>query len=70
MSKLHRFKKWHQTKAGLLVSTVVELAIAYGFACLAINRGNPLYYLLTLVFLVGALQNALKLIGAFFHGKH
>jgi hypothetical protein len=60
--------KWHQTKLGLLVFGLIELAIAYGFASLAIDRGNLLYYLLTLIFLVGALQNIFKLIGKFFHG--
>ena len=69
MSKSYRFKKWHQTKPGLLLFGLIELAIAYGFACLAIDRGNPLYYLLTLIFLVGSLQNLMKLIGRFFHGK-
>lgn len=55
--------KWHQTKLGLLVFALVELAIAYGFASLAIDRGNPLWYLLTLIFLFGALQNLFKLTG-------
>jgi len=60
MKKLH---KWHQTRVGLLVFGLIELAIAYGFASLAIDRGNFLWYLLALIFLVGALQNLFKLIG-------
>ncbi len=59
--------KWHQTKLGLLVFALIELAVAYGFASLAIDRGNFLWYLLTLVFLVGALQNFIKLIGQLLH---
>ncbi|HVX48055.1 MAG TPA: hypothetical protein VHA05_01730 [Candidatus Saccharimonadales bacterium] len=54
---------WHQTRVGLLFFGLIELGIAYGFASLAIDRGNFLWYLLALVFLVGALQNIFKLIG-------
>ena len=49
----------------MFIFGVVELAIAYGFVSLAIDRGNFLWYLLALIFLVGALQNLFKLIGAF-----
>jgi hypothetical protein len=66
MNSLH---KWHQTKSGLLVFGIVELAIAYGFASLAIDSGSLWWYLLTLIFLVGALQNIFKLIGKLFHGR-
>ena len=65
MKRLH---KWHQSKLGLLVFGLVELAIAYGFASLSIDRGNLLWYLLALIFFVGALQNIFKLIGKFIHG--
>jgi len=60
---------WHQTKPGLLIFALTELAISYGFASLAIDRGNPVWYLLTLIFLAGFLQNLLKLIGRAFHGR-
>jgi hypothetical protein len=59
---LNSIDKWHKTKLGLLVFALVELGIAYGFASLAIDRGNFWYYLLTLIFLVGFLQNSSKLI--------
>lgn len=65
---LKQLDAWHKTKTGLLVFGVIELAVAYGFAGLSIDRGNLWWYLLTLVFLVGALQNFVKLIGAAFHG--
>lgn len=55
--------KWHKTKLGLAVFAVIELGLAYGFAGLAIDRGNFFYYLLALIFLVGTLQNFIKLIG-------
>ena len=62
---IDKLNKWHKTKLGLLVFAVVELAIAYGFMSLSIDRGNFAWYLLTLSFLVGALQNLFNLIGAF-----
>lgn len=65
---LKQLHKWHQTRLGLLVFAAAELAITYGFAGLAIDRGNPLWYLLTLIFLIGVLQNLFKLIGSLLHG--
>jgi hypothetical protein len=65
---LQRLHRWHQTKPGFLVFGVAELAAAYGFASLAIDRGNLWYYALTLLLLVGVLQNCVKLIGGIFHG--
>lgn len=64
-----RLDKWHKTKLGLLVFAIVELALTYFFGSLAIDRGNLWWYLLALIFLVGLLQNFVKLIGSFFHGK-
>jgi hypothetical protein len=65
---LKQLDKWHKTRTGFLVFALIELAAAYGFASLAIDRGNPLYYLLALILLVGSLQNLFKLIGKFIHG--
>lgn len=58
---IQKFDKWHKTRLGLLIFALVELAIAYGFMSLSIDRGNFFWYLLTLIFLVGALQNLTKL---------
>jgi hypothetical protein len=66
---LQKLDKWHKTKLGLLVFAIFELVIAYVFASLAIDRGNFLWYLLALIFLVGFLQNLVKLIRSFAHGK-
>lgn len=66
---MKRLDAWHKTRPGLLVFGIIELAIAYGFASLAIDRGSLWWYLLTLIFLVGALQNIVRLIGSFFHGR-
>lgn len=66
---LKQLETWHQTKPGLLVFALVELALAYGFASLAIDRGNLWWYLFALIFLIGSLQNLFKLIGKFIHAK-
>lgn len=66
---MQKLAKWQRTKLGLLVFALIELGVAYGFASLAIARGNLLWYLLALVFLIGTLQNLFKLIGAFLRGK-
>lgn len=66
---LNQMHKFHKTKLGLLVFGVVELAIAYGFISLSIDRGNLWWYLLTLVFLVASLQNLTRFIGSFFNAK-
>ena len=65
---ISKLDKWHKTKPGFLVFGLGELAAAYGFASLAVDRGSLLYYLLALVFLIGSLQNLIKLIGKLFHG--
>jgi hypothetical protein len=66
---IEKLDAWHKTKTGLLVFGLLELLIAYIFISLAIDRGNLLYYLLTLLFLFGGLQNFVKLIGKLVHGK-
>ena len=58
---LKQLDAWHKTKPGLLVFALLELAICYGFASLAIDRGNFWWYALTLVFFFGFLQNSFKL---------
>ena len=60
---------WHKTKLGLLVFSIIEFAISYGFFSLSVDRGNFFWYLLTIVFLVGSLQNLFKLIGKLINGN-
>jgi hypothetical protein len=55
--------KWHRTKLGLIVFCLIELAVFYVILCYAIDHGNPLYYLLALIFLVGGLKNLAELLG-------
>ena len=66
---LKQLDTFHKTKLGYLIFGLVELGIAYGFAGLAIDRGSWWWYLLTLIFLVGTLQNFVKVIGSFSRGK-
>lgn len=60
-----KLNAWHNTRAGLVVFAMLELLIAYGFASLSIDRGNLWYYLLTLIFLFGFLQNIVRLLFGF-----
>ena len=62
---LQTLDKWHKTKLGYLLVGLAELVVAYSFASLAIDRGNLWYYLLTLIFLVGTLQNLVRLGSSF-----
>ena len=66
---LKRLDMWHRTSGGYLLFGFVELAISYLFISLAIDRGNLLYYLLSLLFLIGSLQNIFKLIGGLTRGR-
>ena len=61
--------RWHKTKIGFVVFALVELALAYLFASLAINSGSIWQWLLTLVLLLGTGQNIVRLLGTFFHGN-
>ena len=67
---MKQLDSWHQTKIGLLVFAAVELAVAYGFGSLAVDRGNFLWYLLALLFLFGFIQNSAKLIGGVVRGHN
>jgi len=69
MKPLNKLNQWHQSRLGLFVFGLAELALAYGFVSLSVDRGNLWYYLLTLIFLVGALKNLFKLTGAILNGN-
>jgi len=45
-----------------LVLSIMSLAISYGFASLAIDRGNFWWYLFSLVFFIFALKYLVKVI--------
>jgi len=65
---LKAIDKWHKTRAGLLAFALVELLLAYAAASWAIDSGNLLVYLLTIVLLIGSLQNFIKLLSRLAHG--
>jgi hypothetical protein len=64
MEAIRHLDKWHQTRFGLLIFGLVELGASYGFACLSIDIGNLLLYLLTLILFVGAIKNLIHFSGA------
>lgn len=66
IDKLDRF---HKTKPGLFLFVVIELAITYAFASLSIDRGSLWFYLLALLFLIGALRNLFRLLGLLLNSK-
>jgi hypothetical protein len=65
VARLHR---WHQERAGLLVFGLAELAIAFLATSRAFETGSLWEYLIGLVFLVGTLQNVVKLARTFMRG--
>jgi hypothetical protein len=60
--------KWHKTLLGLLVLGVIELALAYGLASLAIDRGGLGWYALAILAVVGVFRNFIKFIWKAIHG--
>lgn len=62
---INKLDTWHKTRAGYLCFALFELVLAFVVVSLAINGGNVLFYLLTLVLLVGFLQNFFKFANSF-----
>lgn len=69
MNAFTQIDQFHKTRLGYAIFGLVELGLAYWFANLAIDSGNLWFYLLTLVFLVGGLQNIVKFVNNFIHGS-
>jgi|GEM_PF-328310 hypothetical protein len=67
-SILQPIARWHQTLSGLFVFGVVELALAYGLASLAIDRGGLGWYALAILAVVGVFRNFLRFIWKAIHG--
>ena len=61
--------KFHKTRLGYIVFGLGELALAYGAASWAIDSGNILLYVATIILVFGGLQNLSKLLISYFHGK-
>jgi hypothetical protein len=51
---MEQFNSWKQSRTGQAVMALAEAGLAYGFASLAIDRGNLVFYALAL-FSAGAL---------------
>lgn len=65
---MEKIKKLYSTSAGfILLVAVIDLVICYGFASLAIDRGNLWWYLFTLIFLYFGFKNIFRFIGKLFH---
>ncbi len=58
---LYKLDAWHKTKQGYVVFGLAELLLFVAFASLAIDRGTWVWYVLTLIFLIGAGQNFVRL---------
>ena len=60
MNAAQQLNKFHKTKAGYALFGLIELALMYLCASLAIDSGSLLFYVLTLLLLIGSLQNIRK----------
>ncbi len=69
MRFIRALDSFHTRTAGHAVFGVIELGLAYGFALWAIDNGNVWLYVVTLALFIGGLQNIVKLVGKFVHGK-
>jgi hypothetical protein len=61
MELINSIHNFHKTKRGYLVFALVELALAYIFASIAIDTGSMWVYLAAIIFAVGAILNFLNL---------
>jgi hypothetical protein len=52
----------------MLSFALVELLLAYGAASWAIDSGNMLLYVATIILVIGGLQNLVKLVVSYFNG--
>lgn len=57
--------RFHKTRLGYVVFGLIELALAYASISWAIDSGTWFAYLLAVIFLIGCLQNGLRLVLTF-----
>jgi hypothetical protein len=62
MNTVQKLDNFHKTRLGYLVFGLVELGLAYWFAILAIDSGSLWQYVLMVIFLIGSLQNFVKIV--------
>lgn len=60
-SMIKELESWHTTRLGFLVFGIIELALAYGFASLAINYASFWQYALAVILLIGGLRNLIRI---------
>ena len=58
---IDKFDRWHQTKKGLITFGLVELAVAYLLASIAIDSGSLIVYGLGFVAFIGGVKNLYNL---------
>ncbi|HEX7963574.1 MAG TPA: hypothetical protein VF466_03185 [Candidatus Saccharimonadales bacterium] len=68
MNQLARAQRWHQTRPGLLIFGLAELAIAILLGLRAIDTGSLWQYFLALLLGAGTLQNFVRLVRTFISG--
>ncbi len=64
---MRQLATWHRTRWGRLTFAVIELAVAYVFASLAIDSGSLLQYAVAALALIGSLQNFVKFLWNLVH---
>ena len=63
-----RLHRWHQTRAGLLIFGLAELALSSALTLHAFDTGSLWEYLIAAILLVGFLQNGARFIRTFLNG--
>lgn len=62
MKVIKLLNNWHHTRIGYLLLGLVELALAYGAVSWAIDSGNLLLYLATIILLYSGVYNLVQLV--------
>ncbi len=57
-----RIKQWHKTRMGLAVFALIEAALCYLFATIAIDTGSLISWTLAFFLLFGTLANGFQLL--------
>ena len=65
---MQQLATWHQTKWGLLLSTCLAFAAAYGVFSVAVNNGALWQYACALVLLIAGIRNIALLIRTIWYG--
>lgn len=66
---LKQIDTFHKTKAGFAVFGIAELVLLYVFGSLALDSGSLLQWVLTLLLLIGVLQNFGRLLWSIIHDR-